>query len=496
MKCFEFDQLAAYVDGILTEEENSHVEKHLEFCPSCREVVTALQKEDVFLQETIQSPVLPAGFDDEVLSKLEPYQAKKKRWNWSYQLLTAASIVLAFGLGASFLSEIERSDTGNSETPVVQEEKDALYSVKDEGVLLEVTDISASPLKIEIFYRLKPEESVLEDFLKKHNVNHLSQVGDDYESLPPNGKIVDLNGQELPQREVSLGSNGWLQNSVVIKPAKMDELPLPDTFRAQIDFNDLFMQDGDWSLEIPIDVTDAKLLTKSNSYNTEFMFDEFYAGKIEWELSTNAHNLQIHAEYREDKKDQLKEIMKARDNEEIAPIIMPELSIVNSAGEELLIDGVNLESHMGESFTFNYEFKNRVKGLDVMEYLPRSEALTLRLKGFRLEEPVNTHFELTDGMEKTDKNGWTIESVAVEEDTANSKLVSIIGKTTISNLESFIVEVSSDKEWVTKEVINTTVTNEGTFIIQTNMPNSITNYQLDITSVTKWFENEKDIMLW
>ncbi|WP_404459704.1 anti-sigma factor family protein [Sutcliffiella horikoshii] len=496
MKCFKFDQLTAYVDGILTEKEKGHVEKHLEFCPSCREVVTALQKEDAFLQAAIQSPVLPAGFDDEVLSKLEPYQAKKKRWNWPYQLLTAASIVLAFGLGASFISDIQQSDTGNSETPLVQEEKEALYSVKDEGVLLEVTDVSASPLKIEVFYRLKPEESVLEDFLKKHNVNHLSQVGYDYESLPPSGKIVDLNGQELPQSEVSLGSNGWLQNSVVIRPAKMDEFPLPDTFRAQIEFNDLFMQEGEWKLDIPIDVTEAKPLTKSNSYPIDFMYDDFNAGPIEWELSTNAHKLQFYAEYTKDKKDQLKEIMKARDNEELTPMIMPELSIVNSAGEELLIDGVNLGSHMGESFTFDYEFANRVKGMDVTDNLPRSEELTLKLKGFRLEEPENTQFSVTEWMEETDKNGWTIESVTVEEDTANSKLVSIIGRTNISNLESFIVEVSSDKEWVTKEVINTTVTNDGTFIIQTNMPNSITNYQLDITSVTKWFENEKEIMLW
>ncbi|MGD6870942.1 anti-sigma factor family protein [Sutcliffiella horikoshii] len=496
MKCFEFNQLAAYVDDVLSQEEKKHVEKHLEFCPSCREVVTALQKEDAFLQAAIQSPVLPSEFDDEVLSKLEPYQPKKKKWNWPYQLLTAASIVLAFGLGASFLSDMEKSDTGNSETPVVQEEKEALYSVEDEGVLLEVTDVRASPLKIEVFYRLKPEEAVLEDFLKKLNVNHLSQVGDDYESLPPSGKIVDLNGQELPQSEVSLGSNGWTQNSVVIKPAKNDELPLPDTFRAQIEFKDLFMQEGEWKLEIPIDVTEAKKLTKRNSYNIDFMYDDFNAGPIEWELSTNAHKLQFYAEYTKDKKDQLKEIMKARDNEELPPMIMPELSILNSAGEELLIDGVNLESHMGESFIFDYDFANRVKGMDVTESLPRSEALTLRLEGFRLEEPENTQFALTEGMEKTDKNGWTIESVTVEENTTNSKVVSIIGKTTISKLESFIVEVSSDKEWVTKEDINTTVTNDGTFIIHTNMPNSITNYQLDITSVTKWFENEREIMLW
>ncbi|WP_226681985.1 anti-sigma factor family protein [Sutcliffiella horikoshii] len=496
MKCFEFEQLAAYVDGVLSQEEIKHVEKHMEFCPSCREVVVALEKEDAFLQEAIQSPVLPSEFDNEVLSKLEPYQAKKKRWNWPNQLLTAASIVLAFGLGASFLSDIQQSDTGNSKTPVVQEEKDALYSIEDEGVLLEVTDVNASPLKIEIFYRLKPEESVLDDFLRKHNVNHLSQVGNDYKRLPPSGKIVDINGQELPQGEVALGSNGWLQNSVVIKPAKLDESPLPDTFQAQIKFDDLFMQEGEWELSIPIDVTEAKLLTKSNSNNIDFMYDDFNAGQIEWELSTNAHRLQFYAQYTQDKKDQLKKIMEARNDEELTPIIIPELSIVNSAGEELLVDGFNLGSHMGESFTFEYYFANRVNGMDVTENLSRSDALTLRLKGFRLEEPENTQFKLSDGMEQSDKNEWTIESVTVEENTTNSKLVSIIGKTTINNLESFIVEISSDKGWVTKEVINTTVSNEGTFIIQTNMPKSITNYQLDITNVTKWFEDEKEIILW
>ncbi|WP_404445747.1 zf-HC2 domain-containing protein [Sutcliffiella horikoshii] len=495
MKCFEFDQLAAYMDGVLSQEEKKHVEKHLEFCPSCREVVTALQNEDAFLQETIQSPLLPAGFDDEVLSKLEPYQTKRKRWNWPYQLLTAASIILAFGIGASFFSDTQKSDTGNSDTPVVQEEKEALYSVKDAGVLLEVTDISVSPLKIEIFYRLKPEEWVLKNFLKKHNVEHLSQIKVEYETLPPNGKIVDLNGQELPQREVSLGSNGWLQNSIVIKPSEVEELPLPDTFRAQIEFDDFFMQEGEWSIDVPIDVTKAKTLTKSNSHNIDFMFDDFYAGPLKWQLSTNAHQLQFYAEYTENKKDQLEEIIKARENEDLTSMIMPELSILNSAGEELLVDGLNISSHMGESFTFDYDFANRVKGMGVLENLPRSEALTLKLKGFRIEEPENTQFELTDNNNELEKNGWSIKSVTVEQDTANSKLVTIIGETNIRDIESFVAEIG-DKEWVTNEVVNKMVTSEGTFIIQTIMPNSVTNYQLDITSVTKWFEYEWEIMLW
>ncbi|MCM3620207.1 zf-HC2 domain-containing protein [Sutcliffiella horikoshii] len=496
MKCFEFNQLAAYVDGVLSQDEKKEVENHIEFCPSCREVVAALKKEDAFLQEVVQSPVLPAGFDDEVLSKLEPYKVKKKKRNWPYQLLTAASIILAMGLGAAFYSGTQESDGGNTQHNVIEEEESpALYSVEDQGILLEVTDISASPLKIEVFYRLKPEESVIDEFLKKHNVEHLSQVRVEYETLPPNGKIVDMNGEDLPFREVSFGGNDRLENSIVIKPGDVENLP--DTFKMQVDFEELFLQDGSWNLEIPIDIKEAKANTSKYSMQSDFQFDDFSVNLLEGESSENAHRITIKSEYSESEKERLVDIMMARgeDGEEYS-MIMPEVMVVTkNYKQHLLTNGTTLHSYMGQSFTTEFEFANRIKGMGSKENLPVDEDLLLIIEGFRLHEPENTQFELTDQSENVQVNDWIIESVTTEPETSNSKIVTIKGRTSIESIEDFIIEVKGDNKRFTTESISNRVTSEGEFVLQTNMPNSTEIYNLDIQKITKWIPYEKEITL-
>ncbi|MCG1021486.1 anti-sigma factor family protein [Sutcliffiella horikoshii] len=495
MKCFEFNQLAAYVDKVLSQEEKKHVEKHLEFCPSCREVVSALQKEDAFLQEAIQSPVLPAGFDGEVLSKLEPYQARKKKRNWPYQLLTAASIVLALGVGAAFYSGIQESDGGNASLPVIEEEKEALFSVKDEGILLEVTDISASPLKIEIFYRLKPEEWVLEDYLKKHNVEYLSQINEAYEDIPSNIKTIDENGQEFPFGEASWRGKSFFEKTIVIKPGEVDNLP--DAFKVQVQFRELFWQNGVWNLEIPIDIREAKAQTSKHAIQSDFKFEDFETNFLDWESSTNAHRLTLRSEYSDSEKKRLVDIMRARgENDEQYTMIMPEFLVVTKDQKEHLIQsGTTSQSYMGQSFTTEFEFTNRTMGKEANKNLSGDEELLLLIEGFRLHEPENTQFELTEQSENVIANKWIIDSITTEPVTANSKMVTIRGRTSIENMEDFTVEVKGDNKIVNTEIISNRVTPEGTFVFQTNMPISTETYNLDIQNITKWVPFEKEVPL-
>lgn len=491
MKCFEFNRLAAYVDDVLSQEEKKLVEKHLEFCPSCREVVNALQKEDAFLLEAIQSPVLPAGFDDEVLSKLEPYQVKKKKRNWPYQLLTAASIVLALGVGTAFYSGIQEIDGGNAALPVMEEEKEALFSVKDEGVLLEVTDISASPLKIEVFYRLKPEEWVLEDYLKKHNVKHLTQVNEAYEDIPSNIELKDGKGQKHFYKASWIGKDRF-EKSVVIKPSEVDTLP--DAFKVKIQFKELFWQYGVWEMEIPVDIREAKEKTKKYSMQTDFQFEDFMARLIEWESSTNFHRLTLKTEYSDSEKKRLVDIIRARgENGEQYSMIMPEIMVVTENGKQQLIpEGTNSQSFMGQSFTTEFEFTNRLNGTGSNENLSIGQALKLVVQGFRLQEPENTQFELTDQSKNVQGNDWIIDAVTTEPETENSKLVTITGRTSIEYIEDFTVELKGINRIISTEIITKRITPEGTFVFQTSMPNSTKSYKLDIQSITKWVPFEKE----
>ncbi|WP_223702187.1 anti-sigma factor family protein [Sutcliffiella deserti] len=478
MKCIKTDKLAAYVDGVLGQEEKIKIDKHLEFCPSCRDVVAALEREDHFLEQAINSPVLPVGFDEEVLSKLAPYPAKKKRWNWTYQLITAASIVLAFGVGAAFYGGAQPNTGGNDIQTPVEEMKDTRYV---DGVQILVHHVSASPLKIEVFYEVIPDEELLEEYLRKNNVVHLSQVEKDHWPLP-RGKITDDKGVELPFREISKGEG---QSSFVIKPAEIDILP--DNIHVEIHFDEFFMRDGDWKVNIPVDLTEAKANAAKHPIQETLEYDNFRTEVLEWETSQNAYRLTLQADYSRAENERLQTIVKGRGNEsDVYPIIEPELFVVTEDGKKLKVDGRTLHSNMGQAFTMEFEFANRVEGMPADEYLKAGEELSLQIEGFRLQEPDNTQFELTDQSANVKLNDWTIESVTSEPGNGSTKVVTISGKTNIQNIESMTSEITTDKEWVTPETIYTSIESDGTFTIQTTLPDSSTKYHLDIQSITKW----------
>ncbi|CAG9621122.1 anti-sigma factor family protein [Sutcliffiella rhizosphaerae] len=490
MKCISFERLTAYVDGVHSDKEKELIDYHLEFCPSCRHALKALQKEDAFLEEAINSPLLPEEFDQEVLIRLEPYKAKGAK-KWVYQLLSVASIFLAVSLGLVLYSS---SPNNTSPTPVVPE-KEVLYKVEDKGILLEVTHINASPLKIEIFYELTPDEQVLEGFLEKKNVNYLSELEYNYQFPNPIGVMVDSDGQEFPFRDLATSSFLESENSVVLKPTNPESLP--DTFQVNVYFEEFFLEEGNWKIEIPVDITESKKYTKTTEINKAFLLDNFHAEILTWQSSTNAHVITLQSDFSEKENERLRAIIEKRgDDSENSPFIDTEISVKTEEGKELLIDDRVIFSNMGRSFTITIYFNNRYKGMVPRENLPLTEKLLIELNGFNLYEPSNIEFTLTEQSKNIEKGNWKIESVTEEIKEQKEKIVTITGFTGIQNVDSVEINITDNQNESMIFSENVEVTKEGAFTIQTQAPIYTTEYNLDIYTIYKQIDYHSEVPLW
>lgn len=163
MKCITFDKLAAFVDGLLLQEEEKQINEHIEFCPACLEVVKALRTEDAFLEEAIHSPFLPDDFDEKVLSKLEPYQPKKRKRNWVYPVITAASLLLALSLFAAFYTAFKDGPPKSTDQTPIEENNDNPIEETEEITEEEDLEPPAPPLPEE--EEEEPEEEPSETTL-------------------------------------------------------------------------------------------------------------------------------------------------------------------------------------------------------------------------------------------------------------------------------------------------------------------------------------------
>lgn len=389
MKCSNFDTLAAYFDGILDETESKKVEKHLEFCPMCREVLGALQKEDAFLIEAIQAPRLPHDFDQHVLKDLTPYPSQKKKHSWKYQFLTACSIVLAFGLGASMYPELENFfGEGSTVTePVKQEEVYALYSVEHNGVTFNITEVSESPVKIEIFYEIEPTEEMKERFRGNLLDNEMNNVlmSKDYEF--PSISLKKENGEEVPFKNLDFTKPDSWNGSIILYP----QAQIPNHLEVDIEINEIMDEKGDWSFSIPIDMTESKKETTMLKLDDTLGIEGLYQLQLlEWINAPNAKMLKFESTFSEEELARVQSSMK--DREELHVWLEPIYNVTTEAGKKLLSSGASVSSTNGNHFLMETEFRLTERGERPSEKYKEGEKHIFELSGFSVKEPVVAQF--------------------------------------------------------------------------------------------------------
>ncbi|QTD39765.1 DUF4179 domain-containing protein [Sporosarcina sp. Te-1] len=259
MNCPTGDKLSQYVDSLLPSEEHAEIKRHVETCKSCQTVVSAYQEEQAFLEETLKTPMLPEHFTDLVLDQLVPYPNPKKirrKALWKRVALSAAGIIMAVGLGATFNPSFAQFLGGLFSTDQVDEglqlaadaglAKRVDLQVEDQGLTFRVEDVIADSSRITLSFQVlnsagKPQDTYL-------------NLGDTNNAI----KAFDQNGEEL----FELGT-GWQEGSDygIVEFSLRGHQNL-EQVTILFDLFELNGVKGNWQLEVPVDLHENRKLTK------------------------------------------------------------------------------------------------------------------------------------------------------------------------------------------------------------------------------------------
>ncbi|SOC09504.1 putative zinc finger protein [Ureibacillus xyleni] len=274
MNCVKADQLSQYVDRLLTEQENKQIEEHLVNCAMCKQIVTMLEEENDFLQETLKSPTLPEDFATNVLEQLEPYKqvAKPKKRVWNRMLITAAGVALAFGVSTTFSPSFAELIGGIFGKQVVDEglkmANEAGFgervnlSVTDKGLTFKIEDVIADTSRIALSYQVLNSKGIAKDpALNEHDLNSGNEI-----------TLYDHNGKKL----ILLDSSYSQEDGYALLEYSLRELPSLDSITVKFNLTELDGVKGNWQLEVPIDLKEISKQTKTYALQDE----EFTAGGV------------------------------------------------------------------------------------------------------------------------------------------------------------------------------------------------------------------------
>ncbi len=250
MICPKEDELLAYVDEFLNEEESKQIEKHISSCPYCQQQLEVMKSEKVFLEETLKTPVLPDDFAEEIVAQVKPYK-KKSKHHWKWGLGTAASLLLAGGIllsvnpifaelvGGIFTSDhvdkgLQMAIDTDIATPVD-------IAVTDAGITLHVEHLIADTSRIALSYTV---------------TNSKGKRLDPYIEEDSKKNIVTLLNEN--NEEVELSSRSWGNtDDYGIYEFSLINLENFSKGTIQIDATELGGKSGHWFVEIPVDLTAA-----------------------------------------------------------------------------------------------------------------------------------------------------------------------------------------------------------------------------------------------
>lgn len=265
MNCPTTDKLFQYVDDLLAEEDKHHIRTHIINCKECMRVLEALEEEQHFLMETLQTPELPDEFDMFVLDQLEPYEQKVRlrRTSWKRIMLIAAGVVFALGLTTTVNPGLAKLVGGFFSTGHVdgglKMASDAGFAsrinkeVTDKGITLRVEDVVADPTRIAIAYQILDQKGTVQD-------SYL-----EFDETKNEILALDSNGSEL--EITNLGWSGESSDDYGVIELSLKELDTLKELILKFDIEELDGTSGKWDLEVPIDLTESIKSTKNLALN-------------------------------------------------------------------------------------------------------------------------------------------------------------------------------------------------------------------------------------
>ncbi|WP_069997533.1 anti-sigma factor family protein [Cellulosilyticum sp. I15G10I2] len=137
MKCHEcIEQLSAYIDHMLTPEEQKELERHLESCQSCQEELKALIEivesiaalEDVEIPETLHEDIMKSIHEDKESIKKN---VKLKTWMKYVASTAAALLIVVILLDGSQILQHKKSSLTKTESASEEQIQDNMMLSND-----------------------------------------------------------------------------------------------------------------------------------------------------------------------------------------------------------------------------------------------------------------------------------------------------------------------------------------------------------------------------
>ncbi|WP_252504670.1 DUF4179 domain-containing protein [Sporosarcina sp. Marseille-Q4943] len=257
MNCPTADKLSQFVDQLLPKQETAEIEAHVQSCTSCGKVVNAFQKEQRFIEETLQTPTLPENFTDLVLDQLEPYGKLKKQRKtvWKRVALTAAGVILAVSIGATvnpsfaqFIGGLFSSDKVDKGLNLAAEAgltQKVDLQVEDQGLKFVVEEVIADTSRVSLSYKVLNENGIPQD-------TRLINPGNEITAIDQNGNKVNWLGTSWYKDS----DYGYVEFNLHDQGNKIEKLMI------QFSLVELNGVKGNWQLQVPVDLTENRKLTK------------------------------------------------------------------------------------------------------------------------------------------------------------------------------------------------------------------------------------------
>lgn len=261
MKCPTTDKLSQFVDALLEDKEHIEIDNHVAQCADCGQVVATFRTEQEFLKETLRTPILPDDFAIQVLDKLEPYDQKpvNRKWKpWERIMVSAAGILLAFGLTATFNPSFANWISGLFGTDQVDEglrmAADAGLAqrvnkeVTDKGLTVKVEDVVADSSRIAFSYQIFNSAGETVDI----GLNFIDANNKDVTVIDQDGKKLEISSMGW----TGVGDDGYGSVEISLREHQGQEKVTIQLMLSEIDGIK-----GNWNMEIPVDLNESIKLT-------------------------------------------------------------------------------------------------------------------------------------------------------------------------------------------------------------------------------------------
>ncbi len=232
MKCHEcIEQLSAYSDHMLTQEEQKEVEMHLKVCPSCREELEILKEildkistlQDVEVPDTLHGSIMKSIYKDK---ETKEKNMRLKRWMKYSVSIAAALFIVVVLIDESQIVNYKKSESAKAESVAdvrMQENimladetinseyktaqaPDSLENIDEQSIgILQSREIQEELL--EVWEVITPEKEKVLELIKEYIGNYELQYQYLLDEVP--GKIIIYqikNKEELFNKIIQISS--------------------------------------------------------------------------------------------------------------------------------------------------------------------------------------------------------------------------------------------------------------------------------------------------